>query len=182
MKGSISKRCQHLANTLRVSQLVAASLLDSLVGEGLVRQDGFPGRTLYTLASSLENEVIDYVRDKFVVPRYRLLSERRFVRVGRNLQIDAVLECEERMFLIEIRLVRSQAPTPQIEGGVRHLVRAASGFSQHTLGGYLVLIVLDPENYDTVKRQVERITLNADNLPVIVLPVLKDEVAGTAGS
>ncbi len=172
----------YLAHEIGVSRATADILLDSLVAEGLVRRDGFPRRTLYTLASSLENRAIDYVRDKFIRPRYRLLSERRFVRVGKAHELDALLECEERTFVIEVRFVRYGSPTAQIKAGVRQLGKVASEFVGRALGGYLVLVLQDPEYYNAAKKQVESMTLDADKLPIIAIVVTKDEIDGAASA
>lgn len=163
------------ANELRISRPAAEALLDNLVAEGLARRDGFPRRSLYTLAGSIENRALDLVRDEYVVPSYRLLSERRFVRAG-SYELDAVLECEERTFLVEIKFQRSAEASSQIKSGAQHLVSAANHFPERALGGYLVLVVWDHEHYSAVKQQVAGMTLDSANLPIIVLAVAKEDL------
>jgi hypothetical protein len=171
-----------LSSELGISNSYAKALLSSLVSEGKLRCDGFPRHTLYTLASSLENMAIDHIRDKFIAPNYRLLSERRFIKIRHKYEIDALLECEERTFLVEIKFFSSGSPSVQIAAGYEHLAEAAANFSQGLIAGYLVLVVKEPDNYEAVKRQVDRMTFDTQKLPLRCVVVSRKDLVSESGT
>lgn len=155
------------ARELGVSNKEAASLLSSMFVDGTLRRDGYPRHTLFTLADSLENQAIDFVRDEILGRPYRVVSERRYLRIRQTpFDIDAVIECEERIFLVELKRVRGIRIDHAIKTGKNHLGAAAAAFPHTDLGGVLVFLVDGSTAFDTVTEQLKRITLDLEELPI----------------
>ena len=166
----------HLALELKMPVRRARFILNELVATGQLRRDGFPRHTLYTLSASLENRALDYVRDHVIAPQYRLLSERRFVRIRGVLEADAVLECEERTFVVEVKYLRSNAWRQVFDAGLQHLQRFHKELSPRQIAGILVLVTVDPSHVLALTRMAALTSPESGGLPIRVVVVSQAEL------
>jgi len=159
-----------------ITRQQAELLLFRLYKEGRLRRDGFPRRTVYTLADSLENRAIDFARAE-IEKEDRILSERRFVRIKSLHEADAILSSKDRTYVVEVKLIRDVAREEVLDRGVRQLCRIAEEFRPRPLIGYLVLVVHRSEQLSRIEKLVSRLTFDDKNVEIRVLTVLAERLS-----
>lgn len=165
-----------VANELRVSSHTAKTLLFTLIKEGKVRCDGFPRKTLYTLASSTENLAIDHIRD-IIESKNKIDQERRFVRVKQRFEVDAVFESRQTKFLVEVKFVKSIITPSRLNDWLNRFISVAREFKAERIVCYLVLVVFDNSILEPIQKEVkERFTYDTGEVETRILVLSKEEL------
>lgn len=164
-----------VARDLGISNQTAKTILFILMKEGKIRCDGFPRSALYTLASSTENLAVDHVRE-LIRKEHNIRSERRFVRVKHEFEVDAVIEADEITFLIEVKYLKSSLEPSKLDDWLTGLLKIGQEIGAEKFACYLALVVFDKTLLESVTNQVKRITYDTDAIDTRVLVISKDEL------
>lgn len=164
-----------VARNLKISISDADSLLFTLTSRGLLRADGFPTATVFTLAFSVENLTLDAVRDG-VISSHVLLSERRFVVVRQRYDIDAVLTCEDRTFIVEAKHLVTINNARRLDNWILNLLNVAKDFPGKPTACILAITCHSKVFADSIKKEVASLTYDSGKIPVQVLVFEEDEL------
>jgi len=165
-----------VAAELRVSAHTARTYLFFLTRNGQLRADGFPKRTIYTPSKSLENRILDAVKQR-LSERHGVLSERRYVRIGRIHEADSLLESEAASFVVEAKVLRKRGDVaPQLGAWVPQLLSVAAELRAGGVACVLALACLDDADPTSVKRQVEAMTFDSGSVPVEVMVLAESDL------
>ena len=170
-----------VASRLRIPASDAKGLLLTLRRSGILRADGLPGAALFTLAASVENLVLDRVRE-LVALDHSILLERRYVRVRQHHDVDSILTCDDRMFVVEAKYVSSDGIGDRLEGWVTQLLDVASEFPGKRVGCILAVACKAGLAVDSVKQEVGSVTFDSGSVPVQVLVFSDEEIRGARGA
>lgn len=144
----------HLSAKLPMQRKTAERLLFLLSGEGTVRIDRQPGTTkqIYSLASSLENRLID----GFVASLgERIESDRRFLR-KRLHEVDGLIETPTSTYAVETLFRRREISTPDALRRLKALNEAKVALQIEKAKSVLVIgIKSDTTQSDFELRRVE---------------------------
>jgi hypothetical protein len=164
-----------VARELGVSEPTAKQLLFFLIKEGKVRSDGFPSKSLYTLTTSPENLVIDHIR-KIIEADNQIDFERRFVRVKRIHELDAIFESSQTKFLVEVKYIKSMIELNRLEVWLGQLLNGASQIEAEKIVCYLALVVFEETILESIKNAVKRFTYETGDVETIIMVLSKDEL------
>jgi hypothetical protein len=160
-----SVNVSYVARELGVAAQTAKTLLFFLTKTGQLRADGFPRNTIYTPSKSLENRILDAARQK-LSETHGILSERRFVRVKRMHEVDALLECEEWTFVVEAKILRNQNLLSRLDEWILKLMNVAKEFQGKKVACVLAIACLGDINVEDVKKQVASFTFDTGATPL----------------
>ncbi|HBA86324.1 MAG TPA: hypothetical protein DCZ95_19765 [Verrucomicrobia bacterium] len=158
----------YVARDLGVTTDTARTYLYSLVKAGQLRADGFPKHTIYTPAKSLENRILDVARQK-LSQTHGVLSERRYVRIGKMHDIDAILESEDITFIVEAKILRSADLISRLDSWVLQMLNVAKDLHAEKIACVLAVACLDEATADTVKKQASGFTFDSGSVPVEIM-------------
>lgn len=164
-----------VAHELKVSNPTAEKLLLLMRRYGVLRLDGFPKATVFTLALSVENLTLDRVRDQ-VAASHNILSERRFVKVGRLYDIDSILTCEDRTYVVEAKYLSRGSIVDQLDNWALQLLNVAKEFTGKPVGCILAFTCKNGIDVDVVKRDVGFLTFDTGDVPIQVMVFTEDEI------
>ncbi len=165
-----------IAFKLGITMPNARSLLYELIKEGILREDGFPKHSVYTLTSSVENLAIDRIRDN-LRQRIDIVSERRFVRIGHTYEADAMFECESSLFIVEVKQAPTAIPIDRIAETVERLQRLASQFPRHQkIYCILALVINDAEAAVAMKSRFDKLSFNTNVAPIDIQVFIRDDL------
>ena len=164
-----------VSRDLGVTASTAKALLFMLMKEGKIRCDGFPRSALFTLVASPENLAIDRVR-KIIETEHLIDSERRFVRVKRRYEVDAVFESKQTSFLVEVKFVQAMLAPSRLDDWIMKFLTVSKEFRAERLICYLVLLVFDHSLLDAVQDQVRKITYDTEGIDIRILVFSKNEL------
>ena len=164
-----------VANELCITKNTTEILLFSLMKEGLIRCDGFPRRSIYTLMSSLENQAIDWVK-AMVEKDNKIINERRFVRINNQYELDAIFETDKMLFLIEIKNLNQWADVTRFPYLVKHIYNVAATFQNDLITAILVVIVETPSDVEKVNSISQKITDESEKISIRIIPVLRQDI------
>lgn len=169
-----------VAKDLSLSYGSARALLFLLVMEGKLRGDGYPKRALYTLTSSLDNLAIDRIRS--LIEKHHLIrSDRRFVRVQRSYELDAVLQGEDKTFLIEVKYLKRTLSLSILEGWMTRFLRVADLFGDREASCYLVIVAFEGISLRETREQISKVTYDFGSKLVQVVVVGESELKASEG-
>lgn len=158
----------HVARELGISTHTAKTYLFLLTKTGQLRADGFPRRTIYTPARSLENRILDTVKQK-LSESHGVLSERRYVRVKRMYEVDSLLESEDTTFIIEAKVLRSENAVSRLDNWILQILFVAKELQTRKLACVLALACVDKVDTTVVRKQVESMTFDTGSTPIDVM-------------
>lgn len=170
-----SVNVSYVARELGVTPQTAKTLLFFLTKTGQLRADGFPRNTIYTPSKSLENRILDAARQK-LSERHGILSERRFVRVKRMHEVDALLESEEWMFIVEAKILRSQNLLSRLDEWILQLMKVTKEFQGKKVVCVLAIACLGDNKVEDVKKQVASFTFDTGATPLQILVFSESEL------
>ena len=170
-----SVNVSHVARELGVTTITAKTYLFLLTKTGQLRADGFPKHTIYTPSKSLENRVLNAARQK-LSETYYVLSERRYVRIKRMYEIDALFESEEMTFIVEAKILRNQDLVSRLDNWVLQLLKVAKEFRAERIACVFAISCLGDANVDDVKKQVAALTFDSGSVPVKILVFSESEL------
>jgi hypothetical protein len=142
---------------------------------GVLRVDGFPKTTVFTLAASTENLTLDKVRDQ-VASGHNILSERRFVRIRHMYDIDSVLTCEDGIFIVEAKYLQGGKIPDRLDNWIIQMLRTAKEFPGKPVACILALTCKGGTDVDAVQRQVKSVSFDSGDVPVQVEVFDEDEL------
>lgn len=164
-----------VSSELKVSKQDALKLLLRLRVAGILRIDGFPKATIFTLASSIENLTLDKVREE-IAASDDILSERRFVRVGHLYDIDSILTCESRTFIVEAKYLRNGSIVARLDDWTLQLLTVAKEFAGKPVGCILAVTCGTNVDVAVAKRDAMAVTFDSDRVQVKVMVFGEDEI------
>ncbi len=170
-----SVNVSHVARELGVTTHTAKTYLFLLAKTGQLRADGFPKHTIYTPSKSLENRILDAAREK-LSEAHGVLSERRYVRIGRMYEIDALLESEDMTFVIEAKILRNQDLVSRLDRWVLQMLNVAKEFRTERIACVLAVACLGGVNAADVKKQIAGFTFDSGSVPVQILVLSEAEL------
>lgn len=162
------------ARELGITHTEAETLLFSLEYAGVLRADGVPKATIYTVASSFENLTLDYVR-KRVESEQKFISEQRFVRINQLYDVDSILTCEDRVFVVEAKHQRADIRAGYLENWCLQLVNESKEISDKPVVCILA-IACSQAVFARVKQQTESMTLYGGKIPIQIMVLCEDEL------
>lgn len=165
----------HVARELGITTQIAKTYLFLLTKAGLLRADGFPKRTIYTPAHSLENRILDAVR-KQLSNTHDVLSERRFIRVGKIYEVDALLESDAITFLVEAKVLRKPDILSHLDHWVMQLLNVAKEYPSQKVACILAVACLADADASDVRKQIASFTFDSGTLSVQVLVFSEKEL------
>lgn len=165
----------YVAKELGVTSSTAQTLLFFLTKTGQLRADGFPKNTIYTPSKSIENRILDTAREK-LSNTYGILSERRFIRVKRMYEIDALLESEELAFIVEAKILRNNNLLSRLDEWALRLMNVAKEFQDKKVICVLAIACLEGISVDAVKKQVASFTFDTGVTPLQILVFSESEL------
>lgn len=171
-----SVNVSRVARELGVSTHTAKTYLFLLTKTGQLRADGFPRYTIYTPSKSLENRILDAAKQR-LSETHGVLSERRYVRIKRMYEIDALLESEEMTFVVEAKILRSQDLVSRLDRWILQLLRVAKEFRTERIACVLAIACLGDADPANVKQQVAGFTFDSGSVPVQILVFAASELA-----
>ena len=116
-----------VAYDLGISENAARAILFILTKEGKLRCDGYPRSSLYTDALSPENLALDHIRS-IIETKHSIDWERRFVRVNRKYEVDAVFEAGDSTYLVEVKYIQDIISLSKLDHWLRNLLAVAKKF------------------------------------------------------
>jgi len=158
----------HVALELGVAAQTAKKYLFLLTKTGQLRADGFPKHTIYTPAHSLENRILDAAR-QYLSEKHGVLSERRYVRIGRMYEVDALLESGETTFLVEAKVLRKPDIVSHLDHWVMQVLNAAEGLPSQRVACVLAVACIEDVDATDVRKQIAGFTFDSGTVPVQVL-------------
>ena len=164
-----------IAQELVMTRTNAEKILLSLRRSGVLRADGVPRATIYTLAASVENLTLDKVREKVESTR-EILSERRFVRVRHAYDIDSILTCEDKTFIVEAKFLQSRQIVDRLDNWIMQLLAVAKEFSGKPVDCILAVVCMVGVDVEHIKQQVKAVTFASGSVPIQVLVFGEDEI------
>jgi hypothetical protein len=170
-----SVNVSHVARELGVTTHTAKAYLFLLTKTGQLRADGFPRRTIYTPAKSLENRILDTVKQK-LSQTYGVLAERRYVRVKRSYEVDSLLESDDVTFIVEAKVLRTDDVVPRLDNWILQLLSVAKELPSRRPVCVLSLACVDEARPTVVKKQVESMTFDSGSIPVEVMVLAQSEL------
>ncbi|MFC1881854.1 hypothetical protein ACFL2S_10215 [Thermodesulfobacteriota bacterium] len=166
LKHQYALTAQQVAYELKISRASAEALVYTLVKEGKIRQDGFPRKTLYTYASSFENLAIDLARAE-IESDHKIISERRYVKFrGTALEADAVIECVNVTFIVEVKVYHSGRSLSDSNRTINRLIKIADQYHRERVILFLVFVTHDDKSTPEIKVQIEHTTFDTNNIPL----------------
>lgn len=165
----------YVAKELGVTFSTAKTLLFFLTKTGQLRADGFPKNTIYTPSKSIENRILDTVREK-LSDKYGILSERRFIRVKRMYEIDALLESEELTFVVEAKILRNNDFLSHLDEWTLRLMDVAKEFQDRKIICVLAIACLGGINVEGVKKQAASFTFDTGLTPLQIFVFSESEL------
>lgn len=164
-----------VARDLGVSAKTAKIYLFMLTKEGKVRCDGFPKKALYTLATSIENLAIDRVR-QIIENDSRIDSERRYVKIKRAYEVDAIFESGRTKFLVEIRLLKKMLEPSNLDDWINRLLQAAGEIKADKIVCYIVLVISDLSILSSAQTQIKRFTYDSGSIETRIIVFSENEL------
>jgi hypothetical protein len=165
-----------VAHELGITTHTAKAYLFLLTKNGQLRADGFPKRTIYTPARSLENKILDTVKSR-ISQKHGVLSERRYIRIKRLYEVDSLLESEGMTFIVEAKVIRTQNINERMDTWILQLLSVAKEFKSERVVCILALACLDEANSAEIKRQVDAMTFDSGSIPIEVIVLAESDLA-----
>lgn len=134
----------------------------------MLRADGFPRHTVFTLAASLENRILDSVRQD-VAKAADVVRERRFVRTRDGREFDALLESSTRTFAVEVKILRQAVALDALDRWVSQLTSLAGALKIDSVECILALGCVGSGVADATRGQLARLTVDSAAAPVRIL-------------
>lgn len=159
-----SVNVSYVARALGVSLRTAQDLLFFLTKTGQLRADGFPKHTIYTPSKSLENRILDAAKQR-LSDIHGILSERRFVRVKREHEVDALFESKEWTFVVEAKTLRSQDLISRLDQWITQLMNLAKEFQGKKVACVLAIACMGDIKADDIQKQVASFTFDTGATP-----------------
>jgi hypothetical protein len=163
-----------VSRDLQITSHVAETYLYLLTKEGKLRQDGFP-RSIFTLTNSIENRAIDKIKSILEI-KGDIIFERRFVKVQRKYDIDALLKNNDQTFLIEIKYMRSQFSNRILNIAYTQLIDAAKELKEKNLELYLIIVTPTKVLKNKIKKVVENYTFDSKVYPFIIVALAEEDL------
>ena len=171
-----SVNATYVAHKLKIPTRTAQTLLYQLKKAGILRADGFPTATIYTPAGTMANRILDATKRK-LEEKYGVLSERRYVRLKRGRQeIDAVLESDDRTFLVEAKITRMGPKLPQLDNWISRLVSVADSYPADNIVCVLSLGCFGDSDVEKLRQQLTSMTFDGGRFPVQVYLFSENEL------
>jgi|GEM_PF-2993265 len=174
-KNMHSINASSVALKLGVSVHTAKTYLFLLTKSGQLRADGFPKHTIYTPAHSIENRILNATR-KYLSETYGELSERRYVRIGRSYEVDALLESESTLFLVEAKILRNSELVLNLERWIQQLLKVAKEFRTGKISCVLAVACIGSVDINNVRKQADGLTYDSGSIPLHVLVLSESEL------
>ena len=165
----------YVSRHLRVSRHTAQRLLQLLTQTGQLRADGFPQRTIYTLARSVEKKTLDGTRDALSA-KFPGLSEQRFVRIGPGYEADAVLESPDTVFVVEAKFLPKPGILDRLDDWIMQLLTVAKQSPSDKVAGVLSIGCAKGVDAEEEKRLLRSHTFDSGRIPVHVLVFSGDDL------
>jgi len=157
-----------VSRKLNVARNTAESLLFLLTKNGKLRADGFPRKTIYTPAQSIENRILDRVRDKLKESE-DIFNERRYIRYKTGYEIDALFESKDVTYVVEAKIIRDNNVLTHLEGWINRLIKVADQFRPIKVVCILAIGCIDGADFATIKMRLAAITTDTGSAPVQIL-------------
>lgn len=167
----------YLARELGVTPEAARKLLFDLADRGVLRIDGFPKSTIFTLARSVENRILDAVRAE-VAASDEVVSERRFVRTPDGREVDMVVETGSQTVVVEAKIIREPAALrlAQLQTWIDRLGAAAAKLPGARTVAVLALGCTSQEAYEIARERVASLTMAGSRVPMRITALGPDEL------
>jgi len=170
-----SINASYVARELGVASRTAKTLLYLLTKTGQLRADGFPRNTIYTPSKSLENRILDAARQR-LSEAHGILSERRYVRIKRMYEVDALFVYEEMAFVVEAKILRNQDLTSRLDHWILQLLNTAKELRLEKIACVLAIGCLGDAQADLVRKQIASFTFDSGSIPVQILVFSESEL------
>ncbi|MFZ0472289.1 MAG: NERD domain-containing protein [Bacteroidales bacterium] len=117
-------RISILSSMLNLPKDTVEKCLFELQMEGIVRKDIVPGTLIgnYSLKDSWINRAIDNFKNRLIQNEERVISDLRYVRTKHNREIDAIIETDQNIYLVEIKSISKHIDASVIERGIKQLL------------------------------------------------------------
>ena len=163
-----SVNVSHVTRELGVTMHTAKTYLFLLAKSGQLRADGFPKHTIYTPAHSIENRILDATR-QHLSKTHGVLSERRYVRIRRMYEVDALLESDETTFLVDAKILRKPDIISRLDHWVLQMLNVAKEFASERIACVLAVACLGDVDAGNVRKQIAGLTFDSGTVPLQVL-------------
>jgi hypothetical protein len=157
---SHSVNVSQVARELEISMNTAKTYLYILTKAGQLRADGFPRHTIYTPAHSIENRILNAAAQQ-LAKTHGVLSERRFVRVKRTYEVDALLESDDMTFVVEAKVLRSPDIVARLDLWVLQLLTVAKELPSKKVACVLAVACIGEVDADEVRKQLAGLTFDS---------------------
>lgn len=161
-----------VSQKLGITQHTAEAILFLLSKEGKLRQDGFP-RPVYTLASGLDNLVLDHIHNE-IKKKHEVISERRYVRIKNKYEADAIIKCVNEIFIVELKYIRSTLKVDNVKRTIDQLLAISKEYTSKNIILMLIYILFDRSMYREINKLLKVTTFDTGNIPLEV-KILKAE-------
>jgi predicted transcriptional regulator len=157
-----------VAHHLNIPSSKAKELLYFLVDKGLIRVDGFPRKTIFTPTGSKENLIINLIKDN-LTKRYGQLLERRYVRIGKKYDVDAIFENEYVTIIIEVKIISKNVNIGILENWISRLMLSARDITDKNKLGLLAIASNHDHDGRQLKNSVENMTFEQREMPIEII-------------
>lgn len=160
---SHSINCSQVARELKISMNTAKTYLYILTKAGQLRADGFPRHTIYTPAHSIENQLLNAAAQQ-LSNTHGVLSERRYVRVKRKYEVDALLESADTTFVVEAKVLRNPDIVARLDLWVLQLLTVAKELPSEKVVCVLAVACIEEVDADEVRKQLAGLTFDSGGM------------------
>lgn len=172
---SHSVNVSSVTQELGITTKIAKTYLYLLTKSGHLRADGFPKHTRYTPAQSIENQILDAAAED-LSRTYGILSERRYVRIKRMYEVDALLESADTTFVVEAKVLRKPDIVTRLDTWVPRILTVAREFPSERVACVIAVGLLEDVNAMEVREQVAGITFDSSDIPVRLMIFPENEI------
>lgn len=142
-----------IARELGINLNTANNLLYSLVSEGIIRRDGDRRRSIYTLSHSIYNLALDRLLTS-LLKITNIESEKRFVRIDNRYEADSIIYCENKIVLVEVKIVSNPISVTTIHKWVLRMNIIGKKFVPQKISYELVLVIEDKSIISNINQLV----------------------------
>lgn len=157
-----------LARDLGIAKSNADLYLNILTKEGKLRQDGFPYKTVYTLADAYENLAINKFKSD-IEQKAEIISDRRYVKIKSRYEVDALMKSTDKTFIIEVKLINSILSSELLKNYYYQLMNSAQSLEEKNIEVCLILVTIDSELKTQMSNLINNISFDTYVYPLRVI-------------
>jgi hypothetical protein len=154
--------------TLKIPIETTKNILYLLTKDGQLRVDGFPEHTIYTPANSFENLILDAARNK-LAGSHDIVSERRYIRVKGQYEIDSLIKCEDITFIVESKILRNEDFVGSLREWIFRLIHLTNMFPLENKAAVLAIGCSNNVRTAFVIDKLSKITFDTGSLRLLTM-------------